>query len=799
MPYQSRRRRRLGVTVLAAVVSSLPASKSGAAVTVWTGADGTSSWSDPNNWSNGEPGSASLVTINSSSSTVFNVTYDYAGKAVTLNSLTVDLTSGGGATNTLTIPADNLKSINELVGSSGAGSGGNGTINQTGGSNSPTSLYMGYNPTDTGTYSLSNDGSSLSASNEYVGFSGTGIFNQSGGTNTISVASNPEDNNYYFAIGYGSAANGTYNLSGGALLVSGVGMEEYVGDTTGTGTFVQTGGTHTVSGGDILSVGPNGNYSLDAGSLSVTGVESVGGTSGHTATFTQTGGTNSIATGGLELGFSSGLIGVYNLSGTATLTVTSSNEIIGENGIGTLTQTGGVNKIVSNAGSSNFMSLGYFSGSTGTFTLSGGSATIGPTLYVGGPGTSGTGGGSGVLTVSGTSSLTIGGTLTAFNTPGSAVNFSGGTIVASALNFNGTPTLLNWTGGTLELTPDVVFDPGAAATSTSAAFGSSLTLGPNQTLVLDGNQMLGGTKSFTLTLNAGSSETVNGTTTVNPGSTLNLNGGTFSTQALVNHGTLGLSGTMSGAMVNNASLLITGNTSLGNISGTGNLIVGTASTRGFLQLNSGSGTIAQSGLTINTGSTVDIANNVLQINYGSEADPASTIRSYLVSGYNADGQSGVWQGTGIISSVAAANPTGLTIGYADGGNAVDVADTGIAPGEIEIECTVPGDINLSGSVDLSDLIILANNFGETGSDWAEGDVNYDGNVDLSDLVIVASDFGASLSSIQASDFSDSFAAEWQLSLAEVHGAEVSVPEPASMALAVVATAGLLARIRNHKR
>jgi predicted outer membrane repeat protein len=145
-------------------------------------------------------------------------------------------------------------------------------------------------------------------------------------------------------------------------------------------------------------------------------------------------------------------------------------------------------------------------------------------------------------------------------------------------------------------------------------------------------------------------------------------------------------------------------------------------------------------LTLQNGGTLDITTGSLILDYGSAADPISAIQSYLASGYNRN----TWTGEGIISSAAAADPTAYVLGYADGNNPVDAANTGVPAGEIKIMYTVSGDVNLSGGVDLSDLVIVASDFGETGADWASGDLNYDGNVDLSDLVIVASNFGASV-------------------------------------------------------
>ena len=67
-----------------------------------------------------------------------------------------------------------------------------------------------------------------------MGFSGTGSFRQSGGTNGTS----------YFNLGESSpSGNGTYYLSGGQLSAG----TQYLG-YSGSGTFTQSGGTNTASG-----------------------------------------------------------------------------------------------------------------------------------------------------------------------------------------------------------------------------------------------------------------------------------------------------------------------------------------------------------------------------------------------------------------------------------------------------------------------------------------------------------------------------------------------------------------------
>lgn len=61
----------------------------------------------------------------------------------------------------------------------------------------------------------------------------------------------------------------------------------------------------------------------------------------------------------------------------------------------------------------------------------------------------------------------------------------------------------------------------------------------------------------------------------------------------------------------------------------------------------------------------------------------------------------------------------------------------------EVNDNIPGDFNLDGVVDISDLGILASNYGKTsGMTWADGDANEDGAVDVCDLGVLAIYFNA---------------------------------------------------------
>ncbi|HUB27433.1 MAG TPA: NF038122 family metalloprotease [Tepidisphaeraceae bacterium] len=368
-------------------------------------ATGSGNWSNTGEWNyGGVPVSGDAVYASYASGGTRTINYDYTGSAVTLYSLSLDYQdSTAGATSQFNLAANNLTASGfEIIGHNGLG-----LFNQSGGTNTVSGengLFLGFNTGSTGTYLMT--GGTLSvAQAESVGYNGYGIFNQSGGFNSIGSAG--------LFVGNTATGTGTYTLGGnGSLAIS---TYDYVG-FFGTGTFIQSGGSVTV--GNDVNVGARGgafgNYLLSgSATLTVSGNEYV--PYSGVASFEQSGGTNSVQQY-FGVGFNADGTGAYTLSNGALSD--QSAEFIGGFGAGTFIQSGGTNTI--NNGYALY--LGYSSGAAGTYNLSGGTLDAIANIFVGG--NDGGAGGSGTLTVSGTGHLIVGGELVIY--PGGQVNINGG-------------------------------------------------------------------------------------------------------------------------------------------------------------------------------------------------------------------------------------------------------------------------------------------------------------------------------------------------------------------------------------
>lgn len=122
-----------------------------------------------------------------------------------------------------------------------------------------------------------------------------------------------------------------------------------------------------------------------------------------------------------------------------------------------------------------------------------------------------------------------------------------------------------------------------------------------------------------------------------------------------------------------------------------------------------------------SGGLVDLGAGGLSIGPGGTTE--TDLRAAIVAGRNG----GAWNGaSGITSTLAAASSSARGVGYVVNGD-----------GSATVSLVAPGDVNISGRVDVFDLVSI-NSSGTYGtgqaSVWSQGDVNYDGVTSVFDLV-----------------------------------------------------------------
>jgi hypothetical protein len=294
-----------------------------------------------------------------------NITGD-AGLTVGSTGLYPHLTIGGATlsvNNTLYISngtitqSSDSSSVYSATEEVGVASTTAGVHNQNAGFESTYSLDLAWGSGSYGTYNL-NGGSATIVDNEYVGYSGSGLFNQSAGSQSV-------DGSLYVALN--SSSTGTFLLSGtGSLTVNG----DDIIAKSGAATFSQTGGTQTVgtivTPGelDIASAsGSAGTFLLSGGSLTVNGSVYVGGSSGGSGgagtlaisggslatsylyvdsgnRFTESAGSLTITAGFInqsQTTLSGGAASLSSVGGTGTLSVTN-----GATAVATVIRQGGL-------------------------------------------------------------------------------------------------------------------------------------------------------------------------------------------------------------------------------------------------------------------------------------------------------------------------------------------------------------------------------------------------------------------------------------------------------------------------
>ena len=514
-----------------------------------------SSWNTAGNWSpGGVPAynddailGATTETASSNLDVIFNGNYS----SIELNSLT--LNSSGLPDYMILNQTSSSSYMNAGTENIGTTTSEN-TYNQSAGTNLTYQLNLGVN-SQSNFYNLSGTGV-LNVTNvvfmgAYIGVSGTGVFNQSGGTATVTAGG--QGYVAYLVLGQNAAGNGTYNLSSGTLNADG----ETIGNA-GTGQFNQTGGTNNVG---ALFVGGGGNggtgtYNLSGGTLYSYG-----------SVVIQAGGTFNLLSGGT---FGSTLDvqgGVFKLAGgsfASSLPVTQEGGAFQLNGYSTtfngLKSSGGVISDGAAGNSTLTLAVAAYGTPVTTFTQA-----VGGTLQDGSNGKlslnfTGAGAASlgGTNSYSGTTTVSAGlvqaGAATGFSSS-SAFVVNGGTLDAN--NFNATLASLAGSGGTVNVGTGSL---NAGGDNTSTSFAGSLTgtgtlnKTGTGTLTLSGGGTFGGTinvQSGTLAVGAANGVPTASSVVLNLGTNLSvaasqilgsLADGDFSTVTLTNTPTLTLGG-----------------------------------------------------------------------------------------------------------------------------------------------------------------------------------------------------------------------------------------------------------------
>ncbi len=140
------------------------------------------------------------------------------------------------------------------------------------------------------------------------------------------------------------------------------------------------------------------------------------------------------------------------------------------------------------------------------------------------------------------------------------------------------------------------------------------------------------------------------------------------------------------------------------------------------------------------GGQIDLTDNDMILDY-TGATQVDAVRLLLRGGF----AGGAWNGIGISSSTAAANPL-RSLGYAEATDLFTAFPATFSGEQVDstsvlLKHTFSGDHDLNGNVNLSDFNRLAANFGQSGKRWVQGDNDYNGIVNLADFNRLAASFG----------------------------------------------------------
>jgi alpha-amylase len=218
------------------------------------------------------------------------------------------------------------------------------------------------------------------------------------------------------------------------------------------------------------------------------------------------------------------------------------------------------------------------------------------------------------------------------------------------------------------------------------------------------------------------------------------------------------------------------------------------------------GTSRLTGLTIASANnawtgTLNLNNNdlVFESTAANAATDLGRLTSQLASGFN----NGAWNGTGIDSAAAASDNTrlhalGIIQNIKSDGTALYNSFDGqsVDTNSLLIKYTYYGDALLQGTVTTQDYLIIDNGYHLGLSGWQNGDFNYDGVINGDDYSLLDNAYNMLNGLYAAEGLASSTATPAELLLAtpaEQIATPSAVPEPASAAIVLLGSAGLLSR------
>jgi len=562
----------------------------------------------------------------------------------------------------------------------------------------------------------------------------------------------------------------------GAGTVSGT-VRDNPNDANGRINLVKAGtGTWTISGPNTYT----GTTTVSEGTLLVSG--SIGSSSGTTVT-----GSGTIAGGGI----------------VSTMTVEAAGTVSPGNGIGVLSTTGGVNW--ASGGNLNWQLTDAAGTAGGGWDLLSVIGSLSVTATAAEPFTVN------LWTLSGTNPAvdgpaagfdpTVAGSWTLVRTTSGFVDFSADAFQVVTAASNGTAGFANdLAGGSFQVetsgndlnlifTPggvpsDIVIDvPSGSQTQAEAGYplitaADSVTKTGSGTLVMDAaNTYTGPTSVSAGTLTAATADAL-ATTAVTVGSsgTLAVSSGTTMRSPAV---------TLDGGGLSAGSLVVDGSTGIGSLTINAGSLVGspalTIGAGGEMTLaESARVTVAAGSLAVEEGAgggLLDLGSG--QVSIAAGGITAEDLRADIIAGR----AGGSWTGQAGISSAAAAASGGTrVVGYVVAGDS-----------SARVSFAAPGDIDLSGTVNVFDLVGI-DAAGKYGSGlpavWDEGDFNYDGLTNVFDLVNIdtAGAYGQG-----------SYFPAGPTVAAGGLGQVAAVPEPAAGLLVAAASAALAIGFRRRCR